>query len=41
MLANEGFVKKAPMQKIEEEKGKREKYLEMLQNTKERLANLD
>ena len=41
MLANEGFVKKAPAQKIEEEKGKREKYLEMLQNTKERLANLD
>ena len=40
MLANEGFVKKAPAQKIEEEKGKREKYLEMLQNTKERLANL-
>ena len=41
MLANEGFVKKAPMQKIEEEKNKRVKYLEMLENTKQRLANLD
>ena len=41
MLANEGFVKKAPAQKIEDEKSKRLKYLEMLENTKQRLANLE
>lgn len=39
MLANPGFVAKAPQEKIEEEKKKLEKYQEMLQAVKERLAN--
>ncbi len=41
MLANSGFVQKAPKEKIEEEKAKKEKYLEMLETTKQRLANLN
>ncbi len=40
MLANKGFVEKAPEQKITEEKEKREKYIEMLNKAKERLATL-
>ncbi len=37
MLANEGFVSKAPAQKIEEEKAKKAKYEELLAKTEERL----
>jgi len=40
MLANEGFIAKAPAQKIEEEKAKKEKYVELLKKTEERLATL-
>ncbi|MDD4066830.1 MAG: valine--tRNA ligase [Clostridia bacterium] len=40
MLANKGFVEKAPEQKIAEEKEKRDKYIEMLNKAKERLATL-
>jgi len=40
MLANKGFVEKAPEQKIAEEKEKRDKYIEMLKKAKERLATL-
>ena len=40
MLSNEGFIAKAPAQKIEEEKAKKEKYAELLQKTEERLASL-
>jgi len=40
MLVNKGFVEKAPEQKIAEEKEKREKYIEMLNKAKERLATL-
>ncbi len=37
MLANEGFVSKAPAAKIEEEKAKKAKYEELLAKTEERL----
>ena len=37
MLANPGFVNKAPEKKIQEEKDKLEKYKEMLQKVEERL----
>ncbi len=40
MLSNQGFISKAPENKIKEEKDKKEKYEEMLKVTKERLANL-
>lgn len=40
MLANPGFVAKAPQEKIEEEKKKLEKYQEMLASVEERLKNL-
>ncbi len=40
MLSNEGFIAKAPAQKIEEEKAKREKYIELLAKTEERIAQL-
>ena len=40
MLSNEGFIAKAPAQKIEEEKAKKAKYEDLLQKTEERLASL-
>ena len=40
MLSNEGFIAKAPAQKIEEEKAKKEKYLELLAKTEERIAQI-
>ena len=40
MLSNEGFIAKAPAQKIEEEKAKKEKYLELLAKTEERINSL-
>ena len=40
MLSNEGFVKKAPEAKIQEEKEKLEKYKEMLVTIENRIENL-
>ena len=40
MLANEKFVGKAPAAKIEEEKAKQAKYSQMMEQVKERLAQL-
>ena len=40
MLANEKFVSKAPATKIEEEKAKQAKYSQMMEQVKERLAQL-
>ncbi|MDO5539663.1 MAG: valine--tRNA ligase [Eubacteriales bacterium] len=40
MLSNEKFVSKAPAAKIEEEKGKLVKYTDMMNQVKERLAQL-
>ena len=40
MLANEKFVSKAPEAKIEEEKAKQAKYSQMMEQVKERLAQL-
>ncbi len=40
MLANEKFVSKAPQAKIEEEKAKQAKYAQMMEQVKERLAQL-
>lgn len=40
MLGNEKFVAKAPEAKIAEEKEKLEKYTDMLETVKERLAQL-
>ncbi len=40
MLSNERFVSKAPAAKIEEEKAKLEKYTQMMEQVKERLAQL-
>lgn len=40
MLSNPGFIKKAPAQKIEEEKAKLVKYEELLKTAKERLEGL-
>ena len=40
MLGNEKFISKAPAQKIAEEKAKLEKYEQMMQQVKERLASL-
>ena len=40
MLNNQNFVSKAPASKIEEEKAKLEKYTQMMEQVKERLAQL-
>ena len=40
MLSNPGFVNKAPEAKINEEKAKLEKYTNMMEQVKERLAQL-
>ena len=40
MLNNEKFVSKAPQAKIDEEKAKLEKYTQMLEQVRERLAGL-
>ena len=40
MLSNEKFLSKAPAEKIEEEKAKQEKYLQMMQQVEERLGQL-
>jgi valyl-tRNA synthetase len=40
MLNNEKFISKAPAAKIEEEKAKYEKYQQMMEQVKERLAHL-
>ena len=40
MLANERFISKAPAAKIEEEKAKLAKYTQMMEQVKERLAQL-
>ena len=40
MLNNEKFVSKAPQAKVDEEKAKLEKYTQMLEQVKERLAGL-
>ncbi len=40
MLSNQGFISKAPQSKIDEEKSKREKYIDMLEKVNQRLANL-
>ena len=40
MLANDKFVSKAPAAKIEEEKAKQAKYSQMMEQVKERLAQL-
>ena len=40
MLNNEKFVNKAPKEKIEEERGKLEKYTQMMNQVKERLMQL-
>ena len=40
MLSNQGFISKAPKQKIEEEKAKLENYKEMLKTTIERINRL-
>ena len=40
MLSNEKFLAKAPAAKIEEEKAKRANYAQMMEQVKERLAQL-
>ena len=40
MLANPNFVNKAPEAKLNEEKEKQAKYTQMMEQVKERLANL-
>jgi valyl-tRNA synthetase len=40
MLSNERFISKAPQAKIDEEKAKLEKYTQMMDQVKERLASL-
>ncbi len=40
MLNNERFLSKAPAEKVEEEKAKREKYAKMLEDVKARLAQM-
>ena len=40
MLSNEGFINKAPQEKVEEEKKKLENYKEMLKTVEERLKTL-
>ena len=41
MLANEKFVSKAPEAKVQEERGKLEKYTQMLAQVKERMSGLE
>ena len=41
MLSNQGFISKAPKEKIEEEKEKKKKYEEMLVTTIKRLESLN
>ena len=40
MLSNERFISKAPQAKIDEEKAKLEKYTQMMEQVRERLAGL-
>ena len=40
MLANEKFISKAPEAKVQEERGKLEKYIQMLAQVKERMEGL-
>jgi len=40
MLSNQGFIAKAPKEKIEEEKEKKNKYEEMLKSIEEKIAKL-
>ena len=40
MLSNEKFVSKAPAAKVQEERDKLEKYTQMLEQVKERIAGL-
>jgi len=40
MLSNPGFVSKAPEKKINEEKEKKDKYTQMLENVRERISSL-
>lgn len=40
MLSNEKFVSKAPVAKLEEEKAKKEKYTQMMDQVKKQLAHL-
>ena len=40
MLNNERFLAKAPAAKVEEEKAKREKYVRMLADVRERLSQM-
>ena len=40
MLSNEKFLSKAPQEKVEEERAKLEKYTNMMNQVKERLAQL-
>ncbi len=40
MLGNERFISKAPQKKVDEEKAKLEKYTQMMEQVKERLAQL-
>jgi len=40
MLSNPGFIEKAPMQKVEEERLKQEKYCEMIKSIEDRIAKL-
>ena len=40
MLSNQGFISKAPQEKIEEEKAKLEKYTNMLNDIKERINKI-
>ena len=40
MLSNERFVSKAPAAKIEEEKEKQKKYQQMMDQVRQRLAQL-
>ena len=40
MLKNERFISKAPQAKIDEEKAKLEKYTQMMEQVRERLAGL-
>ena len=40
MLSNEKFVSKAPADKVQAERDKLEKYTQMLEQVKERIAGL-
>ena len=41
MLANKGFVEKAPKEKIQEEEEKLKKYKEMLETVEKRINELN